>query len=278
MGRGLVRLLLGSGHEVVLSDADPEVLDRVGVELAEIPGHGGLLVTLDWQAHADRVDLAIECASESESVKAAVLAGMDRCLPADCVIASNTSSFTPSELAGFVCRPARLLCLHFFNPPDVVRLVEVAGHPGTDPALMEWAQGWVDSFGGRPIVMREQRRGLVANRLQAAVLVEAIVLVGEGVVTAAELDDIVVTSIGPRWAAVGPLTVADLGGLDIFAALIGRIGPTLASSQVALAHLSTMLAEGRAGAKTGSGFAAYADGARAQRDRIAHTISLLSDL
>lgn len=274
MGRGIARLLLHSGHRVVLTDRDPRALSAAAAEAAHCGDGATLTTTSDWQHEGHLVDLVIECVSESAQVKAEVLAELSAVVTPSCVIASNTSSFTPTELAEHTTGSERLLCLHFFNPPDLVRLVEIQGHAGTSPHLLDWARGWVAAIGSHPVLVSAERRGFVANRLQAALLVEAVALVNDGVVTAEELDDIVTTSIGPRWAAVGPLTVADLGGLDVFAALVRRIGPTLASADTTAALLEERVAQGRTGVKAAAGFHTYAQGADHARDRIARLVRL----
>lgn len=272
MGSGIARLLLATGHPVILCDSSQEALDRALRALGEPPSLTG---TLSCRGLEGTVDLVIECVSERAEVKAAVLGDLGHVFSKDVIIASCTSSFTPDELADVTSDPQRFFCLHFFNPPDVVRLVEVQGHEGTDARILVWAAEWIRSLGGLPVVLDLQRRGFVANRLQAALLIEAIALVRDGVVSPAELDLIVTSSIGPRWAAVGPLTVADLGGLDVFAALIERVSGDLAGSADALATLEQMRGEGRLGAKSGRGFSAYLDHGAAAREQVAHAFHLL---
>ncbi len=272
MGRGLARLLLGNGHRVVLTDVDPATLAAAADDLAS----DRLLPMGDWSAAAAEVDLAIETASEQPAVKESVLRALGAALAPHVVIASNTSSFPVSQLAGYVASPERMLCLHFFNPPDVVRLVEVEGHAGTAPAVVDSCVAWLESLGSHPVRIHAERTGFVANRLQAALLAEAVALVAEGVVSAAELDDIVTSSIGPRWAAVGPLTVADLGGLHVFAALMGRVAPSLADPAASAALVQAMADAGRTGARVGSGFHTYDDGGAAARARVLDAVTRLS--
>ncbi len=268
MGHGLARLLLAAGHDVVLSDIDPAVLDAAATTLDS----DRLRTTTDWSDVADQVDLAIETASEQPAVKEKVMRALGEVLPAEVVIASNTSSFAVSQLASYVAQPERMVCLHFFNPPDVVRLVEVQGHEGTADGLVDRCVSWLESLGSHPVRIHAERTGFVANRLQAALLTEAVALVAEGVVSAEELDDIVVSSIGPRWAAVGPLSVADLGGLPVFASLMGRVAPSLADPYASAAIVQRMVDEGRTGARAGQGFSSYDDGGAAKRAKVLETM------
>lgn len=272
MGKGLARLLLKHGLTVVLSDVDEDVLTAVAGDL-DSPR---LRTTTNWAASVGDVDLAIETASEQPAVKEAVMRALGEALPPHVVIASNTSSFPVSQLASYVASPERMLCLHFFNPPDVVRLVEVQGHNGTDPAIVARCIAWLTALGSHPVQIHKERTGFVANRLQAALLTEAVALVSEGVVSAAELDDIVTTSIGPRWAAVGPLSVADLGGLHVFASLMGRMADSMASHGDVAAIVQRLADEGKLGARTGEGFHTYDDAGAAKRAKVLDTVTRLA--
>ena len=109
-------------------------------------------------------------------------------------------------------QPERLIIGHPFNPPHLVPLVEVVPGPRTDPAIAERAVAFYTAMGKRPQVLGMEIQGFVANRLAGALFREAVHLVGQGVVTEQELDDIVTSSIGLRWAIAGPFLTYHLGG------------------------------------------------------------------
>jgi ketoreductase RED1 len=128
------------------------------------------------------------------------------------LFASATSNFPATAIAEGMRRPERLVIGHPFNPPHLVPLVEVVPGARTDPAVAERAVAFYRAMGKRPQLVKKEIPGFVANRLQAALFREAIHLVREGVVTEQELDDIVTSSIGMRWAIAGPFQTFHLGG------------------------------------------------------------------
>jgi ketoreductase RED1 len=107
---------------------------------------------------------------------------------------------------------SRLVVGHPFNPPHLMPLVEVVPTPDTDPAIVNKALAFYDSLGKVALAIRKEIPGFVANRLQAAIFRESVYLVREGVVTIDELDDIVTSSLGIRWATSGPFLSFHLGG------------------------------------------------------------------
>lgn len=247
MGSGIARLLLAHGATVRGFDAHANAGalgadDRLaGLELAE--------------SLSDAVrgaDVVFEAVFEDIDVKEAVLGEIGR--STDSVIASNTSTFVPTRLARFVREPGRLLVAHFFNPSDVIPLVEVVPHAGTSRDLPDQMAELLRAVGKRPVVLRRERPGFVANRLQAAILRESLALVEEGVVTPDGIDEVVRSALAPRWSVAGPIGVADLGGLDVFLAVCSEIFPTLADASAPSSLLVDAVEAGRLGAKTGRGF------------------------
>ncbi|WP_054686522.1 3-hydroxyacyl-CoA dehydrogenase family protein [Microbacterium sp. No. 7] len=257
MGRGIARALLAAGGTVSAYDPTP-------LTAAYMRDHG--LAELQMHPSAEEsvsdAHIVFEAVFEDLEVKERVLRVVSEA-SADAVIASNTSTFRPSVLAPFVRRPERLLIAHFFNPPDVVPLVEVVPHAGTDPAAVDIVVGLMRRLGKRPVLLRTETTGFVANRLQAAMLRESLALIEAGVADAEAVDEVVMSALAPRWAIAGPIGVADLGGLDVFAALCAEIFPTLDNSEVPSDVLLDLVAAGRLGAKSGRGF--YAHSSRSVR-------------
>ncbi|WP_353953311.1 3-hydroxyacyl-CoA dehydrogenase NAD-binding domain-containing protein [Knoellia sp. S7-12] len=215
--------------------------------------------TLDLGPAMDGADLVVEAVTERLDVKAAVLreiSSTNQAVP----IASNTSTYQPSELQALITVPERLLVAHFFNPADVVPLVEVVPGPLTSPGLVQDMVTLMQALGKRPVVLSQECPGFVANRLQAALLREAFALVERGIVGVEELDAIVRDSLGPRWAVAGPFRTADLGGLDVFEMLCTQLFPDLDGRRTAPDGLRGLVAEGRLGAKVNAGLFTYGPG------------------
>jgi ketoreductase RED1 len=118
----------------------------------------------------------------------------------------------PSDMGRDLVSPGRIVVGHPFNPPHVVPLVEVVPGEQTPPELVHEVVAFYASLGKRPVVLRKEVGGFVANRLQSAVFRESVHLVLSGVVTPEELDTVVTSSVGPRWATAGPFESMDLGG------------------------------------------------------------------
>lgn len=238
MGRGIASVLSAGGCDVRVFDSDPNVprtADTIGAAVADT----------DW---------VVESIAEALDPKLAVIAEIERHAPAAAVISSNTSTFMPSTLSTALAKPERFLNTHFFRPADAVPLVEVIPSRVTEPSVASRVHGWLTELGKRPITLGQEIPGFVANRLQAAILREAIHLLDAGVATVEEIDAVVQHSIGQRWAVAGPFMIADLGGLDVFRAVCANVFPSLSNTRDVPGILDRMVDQGRLGAKTGDGF------------------------
>lgn len=147
------------------------------------------------------------------------------------VIASSSSGLPAS---GFIGRcqkdPSRILVGHPFNPPHLVPLVELVPHPGTNATTISTAKDFYRFLGKKPILLRHEIPGFVANRLQAAINNEAYSLISRGIVSAEDLDTAVTSGPGLRWALTGPIVTNSLGGgggPNGFTQRIERLGPAI---------------------------------------------------
>jgi ketoreductase RED1 len=157
---------------------------------------------------------------------------IERAAPADALLLSSTSGIRATDIAGALQQPGRLVLGHPFNPPHLVPLVEVVRGEQTDPEAVRRAVDFYTALGKKPRVLRKEVPGFVANRLQSALFREAINLFVQGVVTEEELDEIVTSSIGLRWAVAGPFRSFHLGGgpggLPAFLQHLGPAGDPVA--------------------------------------------------
>jgi 3-hydroxyacyl-CoA dehydrogenase len=161
---------------------------------------------------------------ETVEVKREVFARLDRLTPAATVIASSTSAIRPSLFSESLAGRARCLVAHPVNPPHLVPIVEVCGAPWTAAATIERALAVFTAVGQVPIVVRRELDGFILNRLQGAMLSEAMRLVGEGYVSAEDLDKTVRDGLGLRWSFMGPLATIALnapGGVADYCARYG---------------------------------------------------------
>ena len=159
-----------------------------------------------------KADLVQENAPERPEFKMKLFADIDDATPADSLIASSSSGITPSVMQSKCKRPERVLVGHPFNPPHIIPLVEVVGGAQTSPEAIQQAMAFYASIGKKPIHVRKELPGHVANRLQAALYREILYLIEQGVLNVAEADDAVSWGPGLRWGVMGQNMLWHIGG------------------------------------------------------------------
>ena len=243
IGMSWAATFLSHGLEVSASDPAPEAearlrhfIDAAWPAVARLgpaaatPPHDLLVFCADAEAAVAGADFVQENAPEREAVKQELLARIDAVLPPEIVIASSSSGLLISRLAASCRRPERVVIGHPFNPPHLIPLVEVVGGAQTAPAAIERAMGFYSSIGKRPIHIRREVAGHIANRLQAALWREAVHLLASGVASAADIDAAISEGPGLRWALMGPhLTFHLAGGSGGIAHFLESLGPPLES-------------------------------------------------
>jgi 3-hydroxybutyryl-CoA dehydrogenase len=258
---------------VTLWDAQPGAARRAverGREVADALVAAGVLQTTEADARLARLSAAdaledalagaqyvAEAVPEDLALKQEVFRRLDAVAAPDAVLASNTSGFDPAALAEGLDHPERVLVAHYFGPAYLIPAVEVVPHAGTAAWATKTAIAVLRVAGKRPIPLGKFVPGFVANRLQQALFREALMLIREGVATPEGIDEVVRFSFGPRLAALGPVTVADFAGLDVYASLATNVWPTLSAEPASDAppqEIAQRTAAGQLGAKSGAGF------------------------
>ena len=173
--------------------------------------------------------LIIETIVEDLLTKQDVLARVERWVADDAVIVSNTSSIPIGVIAEALARPARFAGLHFLNPADATRVVEVVPGARTEASTLDTLIDLAGRMGKRPLVVRRDVPGFIWNRIQFAVLRECLYLLEEEIADIESIDAAVSDGLAPRWLAAGPLATADLGGLETFARSAAQLFSDLAS-------------------------------------------------
>ena len=149
----------------------------------------------------------------------------------DAAVGSSSSGIPASAFTEHAPRRERFLIAHPVNPPHLVPIVELVPAPWTDPAILPWARGVMQSVGQAPIVVYREIEGFVLNRLQGALLMEAWALFEEGYASAADIDLCVSQGLGLRWSFMGPFETIDLnapGGVDDYARRLGPLYHSIA--------------------------------------------------
>jgi carnitine 3-dehydrogenase len=225
VGRSSTAMFLGGGYDVVATDpaADPDVLKtfvsdawpalrRLGLALTPAPPFDRLSFAASARDAARSADLVQENGPEDPELKAALIREIDDALPADRLIMSTSGGIPPSVLQSGCRDPERVLVAHPFNPPHLIPLVEIVGGEHTDPQALQWARGFFQKLGKRPIVLRREMTGHLGNRFQAALLREVFYCLSEDVASPQDIDDAVRYGLGLRWALMGGLMTFHLAG------------------------------------------------------------------
>lgn len=267
MGTGISQILLGAGCEVALYDASTETgklaAQRIRKGLERWAAKGEIS---DSAAAVARLRLApnlmemrscqwvFEAVTEDREAKAEVFRSLGRLCHAETILATNTSSLSITWLGTEAGAPERTLGMHFFNPPTVMRLVEIVPGLRTAPEVVVAAQGLAQRLGKVPVLARD-RPGFIANRIVAPMLNEAIGVLEQGVGTAEDIDQVLRLGMNHP---MGPLELADFVGLDVLLAILEVLYEELGEARFKPCPLLRKHVEaGWLGRKTGRGFYVY---------------------
>jgi 3-hydroxyacyl-CoA dehydrogenase len=228
-----------AGHEVMLFDADPAVLEQARRNIAaRLDDLASLGLVDDGAAALDRVryaatlgevlasaDYVQESTPERVEVKRALFAELDRLAAPDAILASSTSGIPASSFTEDLAGRQRCLVAHPINPPFVTPLVEICPAPWTDPAVVERTHALMLAVGQAPIRLQREVQGFVANRMQGALIGAALRMVKDGVISAEDADIAIRHGIGLRWSFMGPFETIDLNAPGGIADYLRRYGP-----------------------------------------------------
>ena len=271
MGRGIAYLAALAGYDTVIHDADAAALDaaraaidstlKKGVEKGKVSAAdaGAALERVqladDLEEAAHDADLIIEAVPEDLDLKQNIFSQADLFCGEETILASNTSSIPIAQLAGAVERRDRFIGMHFFNPPHVMKLIEIVRGERTSDDTVAAVREVAEKMGKQPIVVQDSP-GFATSRLGVAIGLEAIRMLEEGVASAEDIDRAM--ELGYNHP-MGPLRLTDLVGLDvrlgIAEVLAAALGPRFEPPQL----LRDMVASGKLGKKTGEGFYRWSD-------------------
>ncbi|MDP3535970.1 MAG: L-carnitine dehydrogenase [Halomonas sp.] len=241
IGNGWIARALANGWDVVAFDPDPDAPPRTRAFVenawAALEKHGlakdasptRLRFVDSLEAAVDGADLIQENVPERLDLKRKILAELDAASAPDVLIGSSTSGFKPSDLQQTCTRaPGRVIVAHPFNPVYLLPLVELVGGEATEPEELERAHVLYQALAMRPLVVRREIEGHIADRLMEALWREALHLVNDGVATTEEIDAAVVYGCGLRWSLMGTfLTFHLAGGEQGMRHMLEQFGPAL---------------------------------------------------
>lgn len=199
------------------------------------------------------VPLVVECAPEDLGIKQEVFRRLEEHFSRKTVFATNTSGLMPTKIAETLAKKDRFLAAHFWNPAHLLPLVEIMPGEGTSQETVAFAMGVMEKIGKEPVLLFRETPGYIGNRLQYAMLREALYLVDAGIASMEDVDRAVKYGIGRRLGATGPLETADLGGTHVFAAISETLLGELTNTTEVSPTLKGAVARGDLGYSTGRG-------------------------
>ena len=269
MGRGIAQVFATAGKTVVIYDISQAIIDASRAALEKgfdkqisrgkmtredadaILGRITFSADTEYTDAVDDVDIVVEAAVERLDLKKSIFKKLDSATKDDCILATNTSSISITEIASAVEKKDRVIGMHFFNPPVAMKLIEVIRGGNTSDEVYETVYALAQEIGKTPVTVSEAP-GCVCNRLLIPMLNEAVELVQNGVASAEDIDTAM--QLGCNHP-MGPLTLADFIGLDTCLAIMDTIyEETHDSKYRASLLLRKMVRAGKLGNKTGEGF------------------------
>ena len=271
MGNGIAQVFAQIGYPVVLVDSSPEALDRAASQIQkslERLVKKGTLAEQDVPEILERVSrttkpealreaqLVVEAIFEDASVKRELFARLDEVTAPDCILASNTSSISITEIAGGTKRADRVIGMHFMNPVPVMTLVEIIRGLATSNETYKAVEGLTRELGKTPVEVQDYP-GFVSNRVLMPMINEAVYCLMEGVATKEAIDTVMKLGMNHP---MGPLALADFIGLDVCLHIMEVMHRGLGDDKYRPCPLlRKMVQAGRLGRKTGRGFYEYGE-------------------
>ena len=269
MGGGIAQVRAQPGYEVIVSEVNEELLNKglasinssltravekeritAKVKEATLSRIKGTTSLKDFS----RCDLVIEAAVEDLELKRKIFAELDSVCPKHAILATNTSCLPIIEMAGATKRPDKVLGTHFFNPPPIMKLLEIGRTIATSEETLETTRSFGQSL-GKTVIVAPDSPGFIVNRLMVPQVFNAIRMLESGMATRDDIDTGMTLGLNHP---IGPLAMADLVGLDTFYYIGNAMYETLKDPQFAPpALLKEKIAAGWLGRKSGKGFYDY---------------------
>ena len=269
MGTGIAHVSALSGFDVTLVDIEQNLLehsltsikkglkrqvDKGKISQEEMNTALGRIQTITEMKSLSSEDIVIEAATENKEVKISIFSELDTFCPEKTILASNTSSISISLIASATNRPEKVIGMHFMNPVSIMKLVEIIRGKLTSDETTKKVKNLVELLNKIPVECNDSS-GFVSNRILMPMINEAVFCLADGVATAEAIDKIMTVGMAHP---MGPLTLADLIGLDICLAIMKVLHRDMGDNKYRPCPLlEEMVSAGNLGRKTGQGFYSY---------------------
>ncbi|MDI6754960.1 MAG: 3-hydroxyacyl-CoA dehydrogenase family protein [Thermodesulfobacteriota bacterium] len=272
MGHSLAQVFAQAGYNVWLNDVSEEILAKarslisanlqtfVEMELLQKGQPASILnrikTTTKIAEAGENADFVIEAIIEDQAAKKEMFKALDQICPPAAILASNTSYM---DIFKFVetKRPDKVLITHWFAPPHIVPLVEIVRGPATSQETVDTVKALIIAAGKKPIVISKFLPGFIANRLQSALGNEVLFLLDNGYASAEDIDTATKASFGLRMPILGLVKRMDFTGLDLSQKILSNATYKIPPQQTQSKTIDQLVAEGKLGVKTGSGYYEY---------------------
>lgn len=275
MGNGIAHVFAQNGHSVSLIDINQDALDRA---LGTITKNLDRMIAKEKITNSEKentlknivthtsiesgvkhADLIIEAATENKDLKFQIFRDMDLYAPSDCILASNTSSISITELAAQTQRSEKVIGMHFMNPVPIMKLVEIINGYNTSESVTNSIENLAKSIGKVP-AMANDYPGFIANRILMPMINEAIWTLHEGVGNVNNIDTVMKLGMAHP---MGPLQLADFIGLDVCLAILEVLNHGFGNPKYAPCPLLVnMVNADKLGVKSGEGFYSWTHGTK----------------
>ncbi|NLY82029.1 MAG: 3-hydroxyacyl-CoA dehydrogenase family protein [Clostridiales bacterium] len=275
MGMSIAQAFADKGYEVIVYDIS-EVSIKNGKKLLGL-NQGALIKNGKYtQEYSDKVvdrisftnrlelakdtDFVTESVVEKLEIKHDFWKKISSIVDKDVLLTTNTSGISITAIAEAVKGPERFVGMHWFNPPHIIPLIEVINGDKTDNKNTEAVYQLSKDIGKKPIIVKKDVPGFIANRVQFTVLRELLSLVEYDVVSLEDADNVMKYGLGIRYACLGPFEIADMGGIDTFRNISDYLFTDLADDKDGSLLFRSLVDQGRLGVKSGAGIYDYEKG------------------
>ncbi len=275
MGNGIAHVFAQNGYSVQLVDISEAALEKalktIGknmdrmiakeklTETDKAESLARLKTSTDLKAGVSEADLVVEAATENVELKKKIFRDIDANAPENCILATNTSSISITQIAAETSRPDKVIGMHFMNPVPIMKLVEVIRGYATSDQVTETVMSASKNLGKIPTEVNDYP-GFVANRILMPMINEAIISLHEGVAGVEEIDTVMKLGMAHP---MGPLQLADFIGLDVCLSILRVMHEGFGNPKYAPCPLLVnMVTAGKLGAKSGEGFYSYTPGSK----------------